>query len=218
MTQPIPLSLDAVTPQGDLLRRLALNWQRLHDEPYRFDALAQAFTAPDAPGDWIGRTILGLTLLAQVTKWAPRYLDEIIQRLPELLNEQGYIGSILPAGIVNEGQLAGHNALLRGLSEYYFWQADPQVALLIRRIVENLVIPAQGAFATYPDHPLPAQSQSASAQIAHPVATTEQWQGLSTDIGQVFMILDGATQAYGIVPSKELHHSITTIIARFRQI
>jgi DUF1680 family protein len=41
---------------------------------------------------------------------------------------------------------------------------------------------------------------------------------LNTDIGQVFMILDGATQAYQLAPSPPLAATITAIIARFAAI
>jgi hypothetical protein len=68
---PAPLPLGDAIPAGDLHRRCALNFSRLHDEPFRFDAMVKANTAAEAPGDWIGRAMLGLSVLGQTLRFEP---------------------------------------------------------------------------------------------------------------------------------------------------
>lgn len=173
-------------------------------------------TAKEAPGDWIGRAILGLSVLGQTLKTEPHYLEECIARLREACNERGYIGVIHPAGTADENQVGGHNGLLRGLCEYYLWKQDPRALTAIRGIVRNLMVPTRELYAHYPDHPLDKLKDG--SQVGLTVKNEGPWLGLSTDIGTVFFTLDGLTQAYVIDPDPELRALIETMIARYRQI
>lgn len=213
---PTPLALEDVTPAGDLHRRSLLNFRRLHDEPFRFDAMIHASTAREAPGDWIGRALLGLSVLGQTLKQEPRYLEECLARLPEAVNDRGYIGVIHPAGTVDENQLGGHNGLLRGLCEYYLWKRDPRALARIRAVVRQLMVPARPLVAHYPDRPLAKLSDG--SQIGLTVANDGPWVGLSTDIGTVFLLFDGLTQAFLIDPDPALRALIETMIARYAQL
>ena len=205
-----------VAPAGDLRRRAELNFQRLHEPPFRFDAMVSASTVREAPGDWIGRAILGLSVLGQVLRSEPRYLEDVIARLPSALNARGYIGPIHAAGTADENQVGGHNGLLRGLCEYFLWKRDPRALAIIRSVVRELMIPTRALYAEYPDHKL--------AQLAdgRPVGLTVKhegaWIGLSTDIGTVFFTLDALTQTHAIDPSPELRGLIETMIARYAQL
>lgn len=66
------------------------------------------------PGDTEGRTILALVLDAQLTGRAPKYLDEILRRMPSKMNERDYFGPIW-TDAVNEQQLSGMGWVLRYL-------------------------------------------------------------------------------------------------------
>lgn len=211
-----PLALEDVTPAGDLHRRSLLNFQRLHDEEFRFEAMIHASTAREAPGDWLGRAVLGLSLLGQTLKREPWYLEECLARLPEACNSRGYIGEIHSPGTADENQLGGHNGLLRGLCEVYLWKRDPRALVAVQRIIRRLMVPARPLFAHYPDKPL-AKLKDGS-QIGLTVANDGPWVGLSTDIGTVFFTLDGLTQAYGIDPDPGLRDLIETMIARYAQL
>jgi len=205
-----------VAPAGDLRRRAVLNFQRLHEPPFRFEAMVVASTAKEAPGDWIGRAMLGLSLLGQVLRSEPHYLEEMMARLPTALNARGYIGELHAVGTVDENQVGGHNGLLRGLCEYYLWKSDPRALAAIRGIVSELMVPTRPLYAAYPDHKL------AKLADGKPVGLTVRnegvWIGLSTDIGTVFFTLDGLTQTYGIDPSPELRALIETMIARYAEL
>jgi hypothetical protein len=212
-----PAEIDAVTPTGLLRQRAEKNLRRLHDPEYHFAATITASTVREAPGDWVGRTLLALTLYAQLFHEVPPHLEEFVTRLPEALNRRGYIGEIFPEGTADENQIGGHNALLRGLSEYYLWRQDERALAVIRTIVRNLMVPVRPLFAQYPDKSLKnlLKSEVVGLTVRQPNGA---WRGLSTDIGTVFFTLDGLTQAYLCERTAELRALIETMIARYAEI
>lgn len=211
-----PLALDDVSPAGDLRRRLELNFGRLHDPEFSFEAAITAFTAREAPGDWLGRALLGLTLDAQALgREAPR-AEETVRRWPEACNERGYIGLLHPPGRADENQVGGHNAMLRGLCEYFLWKKDPRALAAIRGIITRLMLPTRELYAHYPDHLLDKLKGGPVSGLT--VENEGVWLGLSTDIGTVFFTLDGLTQAYLVDPAPELRALIETMIARYAQL
>lgn len=214
--QPAPLvatALEDVVPAGDLRRRLELNFGRLHDPEFSFEAATTAFTVREAPGDWVGRALLGLVLDAQALhREAPR-ADEIARRWPEVCNARGYMGVELPAGQADENQIGGHNAMLRGLCEYYRWKQDPAALAAIRRIVAGLMVPARALFAEYPDQHLDKLMGGPVSGLT--IRNEGAWVGLSTDVGTAFFTLDGLTQAYTLDPTPELRGLIETMMAKY---
>lgn len=214
---PTPIALEDVRPAGDLLRRLQANFHRLHAPEFHYDAMMTAFTAKEAPGDWVGRCLLSLTLHARVSGEVAPHLAEIMARLPGAMNARGYLGEIHPPGKADENQIGGHNALLRGLCEYYCWQRDPRALALVRSIVANLMVPSTPLWAKYPDR---LQKELIDQQVVGLTVhrTQGDWLGLSTDIGVGFFTLDGLTQAYAVDPTPELYELIETMIARYTQL
>jgi len=178
--------------------------------------MVSASTAREAPGDWIGRALLGLSLLGNLLRSEPHYLEEMMARLPSALNARGYIGEIHAPGTVDENQVGGHNGLLRGLCEYYLWKQDPRALGVIRGIVRELMVPTRPLYAEYPDKKLGKLAEG--RPIGLTVKNEGVWIGLSTDIGTVFFTLDGLTQAYGVDPSAELRSLIETMIARYAEL
>ncbi len=193
-----------------------LNFSRLHDAPFRFEAMVRAATVQEAPGDWIGRAMLGLSVLGQLLQSEPQYLEEVMARLPSALNARGYIGPIHAAGTADENQVGGHNGLLRGLGEYYLWKRDPRALAVIRSVVTNLMGPTRDLYVAYPDEKL--AKLGAGRPIGLTVKNDGVWIGLSTDIGTVFFTLDALTQVYTIDPSPELRGLIETMIARYTRL
>lgn len=214
MAQLLPLA--DTEPAGDLRRRCVLNFQRLQDAPFRFEAMIRASTAREAPGDWVGRGLLGLTLLSQVLRVQPDSVEEIIAGLPGALNSRGYLGEILPTGCVDENQVAGHNALLRGLAEYFLWKKDPRARAILGTTVQELMLPMAPLLPQYPDRKL--EKLADGVPIGLTVRNEGAWVGLSTDVGVVFFTLDGLTQTHAITPSPELRGLIEAMIARYAQL
>jgi hypothetical protein len=212
----VALNAASFRPEGDLRKRFELNYNRLQDDKFRFAALKVAPTLKNAPGDWIGRAILALSLGAQALGKEPPHLAEVMRGLPSCLNKRGYMGDELPAGQASECQLAGHTGLIRGLCAYHTWTADAKAIELLGRIVDRLVVPAGDCFASYPVAKLAARQGGGA--VATALAEDGNWHELSSDIGQAFMILDAATEAYTVLPSAKLKATIEAGIARFAEI
>lgn len=143
------LPFSALRVSGDLAYRIVKNAARLESGWYKPDMVFKADQA-GWPADWEGRTILALTMLAQVSGREPAYLERIMDQLEGRLNSRGYLGKELPAGVLDEQQFSGHNWLLRGLLEYAAWKQDAHAARLADRIIESLYLPAVGYYADYP--------------------------------------------------------------------
>jgi hypothetical protein len=205
----------SITPKSSLAVRIVANYARLEGQWYRPD---EVFVADKAgwPADWEGRLILALALHWQCTGRAPAYLDEIINRIPEYLNEKGYLGEVLGAGVNDEQQMAGHSWYLRGLLECRRLGMRKRVDPLIRSVVDNLLIPSQGNYARYPVDPR-TRWQSPHwrlSQLQKKASTHAE----TSDCGCAFIMLDGATALYEETRKPVLRKLIYEMIARYRQL
>ncbi|MFD2330443.1 beta-L-arabinofuranosidase domain-containing protein [Cohnella sp. GCM10020058] len=200
---------------GELRRRASLSFDRMETEPYEPDTV---FKSPDYewPGDWEGRTILALVLLAQATHREPTHLTEIMERLPDYLNANGYFGPVHEPGTVDEQQLSGNSWFLRAMVEHYRWNKDDFSLSIVEQMIEHLLLPASGQYREYPV--LPEQRVFAGDAIGELQQERVGAWRLSTDIGCAFIMLDGATQAYQIVPRPELGELIDEMIAKFKTV
>jgi len=196
--------LGDIVPEGMLRQRAELSAQRLQHAYYQWPSISKVNFSP-FPGDAIGRNILGLTLLARTCRQdAPANLQEIMKRLGELECPDGYLGPPLPAGRANEDVLAAHNGYLRGLCEYYLWTKDAATLRRIERVRDNLLVPARGAIAQY--------------RAEGDARPTIKWHLSGGDIGQLFLVLDGATQAYAVAPSPEFKEMLDAMIGRYQRL
>lgn len=198
-----PIGYANVHMKGELSARNIKNFARMHDRIYRPGVVATKEAENVGwPGDWEGRTILALTLLAQSIKTTPAYLDEIVVEILDSCNAGGYRGELLDLEAINEQQMSGHGWLLRGLVEYYRWKGDERVLVAIKRIVNNLFLPLAGHFANYPakQEDREFHQGEAAGSLADKV---REWL-ISTDIGCVFISLDGLSQAYEELRDPEL--------------
>lgn len=208
-----PISLGDICIGGELKTRLLRNFNRLEESKYQPDHVFLTEKESGGwPGDTEGRTILGLVMDAQASHREPLYLQEILKRLPTHLNSQGYMGAIYD-GMLNEQQLSGNGWLLRGLCEYYKWKKDKKVLPIIRSIATNLFVKGKGMYKEYPIDPKLRRSQEGgvSGNIAH---SYRHWM-LSTDIGCVYIGMDGAIQAYDLLRLPALKNVIDEMINSF---
>ncbi len=201
---PEPIDFEDIVIKGDLFKRISLNLQRLEEEKYQ---PGNVFLTNEEsnwwPGDTEGRTVLGLVLNAQSSKKQPHYLEEIIRLFPENFNRKGYFGDIAPDPILDEQQLSSHGWVLRGLSEYYLWKKDSRTLDMIQTIVDSLVLPTKGKhLANYPLIPEERKhaGEYSGTRFENPV---NNWI-LSTDIGCVFIFLDGVIQAYDVTGDERM--------------
>lgn len=209
------VDLSTLTMRGLLAYRTGLTYSRLEGEWYRPHEI---FTADKHgwPGDWEGRTILALTLLAQATHREPAWLEELLQRVPEHLNKKGYFGTVVPKGEANEQQLAGHSWFLRGLIEYYLWKQDDRALKMIQTLINNLYLPTRGLYKIYPIND--KEAHATKHWILSHLQSKTKTHAMTIDTGCAFIALDGITQAYELLRTPELKALIYEMIARYRQI
>jgi hypothetical protein len=211
----VPAPFAAMEIAGDLAKRANQNYDRLESDIYQPPLVFESESAKTWPGDWEGRTVLGLTLLSRSTHREARYLDEILRLYPAKMNSQGYFGPLLDPKAVDEQQLSGHGWVLRGLCEYYEWKHDERVLEMIDKIVRNLVLPTEGQHSSYPIDPAIRSHQGGAA--GEIVAHVGNWK-LSSDIGCDFIFLDGVTHAYQVRGGSDLKAVIDEMIARFLEV
>ena len=205
-----------VVPQGEMRLRLERNFDRLEEEKYRPENVFLDMKASQGwPGDTEGRTILALVSDARATGREPRYLTEILRRLPSRLNARGYMGpDVSPR--MNEQQVSGNGWMLRGLCEFYLWKRKPETLGLIRRLAEGLFLPAKGRFADYPIDPA-SRRKGVGGASGSTVASTGDWD-LSSDVGCFMIGIDGLVQARIVLDDPRFDAVIDEAIMRFLQI
>lgn len=210
------IDFQELSTQGELLRRIQRNFDRLEETKYQPDhVFLDDKQSGHWPGDTEGRTILGLIMNSKSSNRVPVYLNEIIKRIPDHLNKKGYMGKIHPEGVLDEQQLSGNGWLIRGLCEYYTLKKDPGILKLVKTIVDSLYIPGKGLYQKYPIDP-----ESRNLNIGEAMGTiyksVDNWY-LSTDVGCVFIGMDGIINAYRLLPSAELKEVIDEMVERFLQ-
>ncbi len=212
--QEIPFA--DIEMQGELYQRISKNFGRLHEEKYQpQNVFLTEEESGNWPGDTEGRTILALVLDAQASHKAPLHLKQILDQIPAHLNEKGYMGPVYE-GKMNEQQVSGNGWMLRGLCEYYAWKKDPDVLPIMKTIVENLFIKGKGFYANYPIDPK-SRKADVGAESGSIQNTVDDWM-LSSDIGCVFIGMEGAIHAYQYLRMPELKEVIEEMITRFLEI
>lgn len=204
-----------VTPKSALSVRILANYARLEGQWYRPD---EVFVADKAgwPADWEGRLLLALALHAQCTGRYPAYLDEILCRVPDHLNDRGYFGQVLDDGVNDEQQMAGHSWYLRGLLACRALGLDAVVDPLIDQVSRNLLTPSLGNYARYPLDPDTRWHSShwKLSKLQKKASTHAE----TSDCGCAFIMLDGATALYEATGDPALKALIEEMVARYRQL
>lgn len=211
-----PLGFSHVTVTGELRQRLMKNMNRLEETKYQPDHVFLTEKQSGGwPGDTEGRTILGLVMDAQATGRTPRYLDEIIRRVPAHLNALGYMGTI-HRDSVDEQQLSGNGWMLRGLCEYALWKQDTTLYPMIRRMAGNLFVPIEKYARDYPITPA-SRVQNVGGASGHTAQTVGRWR-LSSDIGCVFIGMDGLLQALRLTGDDRLRPVAEQLVRLFLKV
>ena len=215
MVFPGTPALQEVRVHGDAGKRLRQNMGRLESDCYRVPEVFQNPNAKSWPGDFEGRALLAMTLLARSTGDEPGYLAEMLPAYKARLNSKGYFGELLDLHAVDEQQLSGHGWLLRGLAEYYESKHDPRALAMLTEIVENLALPLRGRYRTYPIDPaLRTRTGDVNGTLT---ARHGDWV-LSSDTGCAFIFVDGLAHAWTLTRDPRLKPLIDEAIARFLEI
>ena len=169
----------------------------------------------DWPGDFEGRLLLGLVMLAQALHQDPPYLSILLNSFPSRMNDRGYFGAVQDLRQIDEQQLSGNAWVLRGLCEYAGWKKDSRTYDMVRLAAKNLAYPLRGLEAGYPIDPL--KRTHGGGLNGTLTAMQGNW-NLSTDIGCDFIFLDGVTAAAALLHDRELDALAEEMAHRFLEV
>ncbi|NDV93976.1 hypothetical protein D0T84_03465 [Dysgonomonas sp. 521] len=210
---PQPIDYESLSIGGELETRVNKNMDRLEEEKYQpQNVFLTEEESGNWPGDTEGRTILGLVLDARAAHREPKYLERIIDLIPQKLNEKGYMGLIYE-GKMNEQQLSGNGWILRGLCEYYEWKKDEKVLPIISSIANNLFVEGKSLYSSYSIDPK-QRITDVGAESGTIQNEENNWM-LSSDIGCVFIGMDGLIHAYKLVGTPQMKEVIDEMINIF---
>lgn len=210
-----PAGLTNTRMSGELAERIARNFDRLETEYYWPE---NVYWSEEKSGGWPadkeGRTILALTLDAQASGRTPIYLDTLLKMLPGHLNAKGYLGTIHPGA--DEQQLSGHGWLLRGLCEYYEWTGDKNVLTYAGTIADSLFVPILPLLKDYPADP--AARVSGTGDMSGSTQNTVNGWRLSSDVGCVFIGMDGLIHYYKYDRDPRIKEAIDSLVSLYLSI
>lgn len=199
--------------EEELNERIKLNFKRLADSAYY--QIGEVF-APgnyDWPADKEGRALLSFVSHYKISGKKIPCMDEMIEKLPENLNEKGYMGKIY-GEVIAEQQLSGHSWLLRGLCEYYEQFKGKEITGFINTITENLFLPTRGRYAAYPVDRIKKDEGDVSG---NEIGYFGKWL-LSSDVGCAFMSIDGLSHVYKITKRGDVRELLDEMINTYLSI
>lgn len=197
--------------EQELSERLTLSHKRLSEPFYDID---NVFADIDAkwPGDKEGRALLAFVCLANAGMDKVPCMELMIEKLPSMLNEKGYLGRITDEFF--EQQLSGHSWLLRGLCEYYEKYGKSSILDIINGITENLYMPLKGVIS---DYPLVRKEENNGGVDGHTSETSDGWL-LSTDTCCAFMSIDGLSHVYKLTRDEKIRELLDEMVDTFMKI
>jgi uncharacterized protein len=202
-------------PADDLWVRLSRNYTRLEEQKYwPANVYQREGGARRWPGDIEGRTLLSWTLLSRATGRAPRFLEEMLERWPDEVNERGYFGHDY-GELISEQQLSGHGWMLRALAELDCDRPDLGSRALAEPIVERLFLPTRDSYAGYPIDP--KGREEAGEYAGTHLTQVGRWI-LSTDVGCFAIGMAGLVDAVGRFGDDRAAHLADEMIDRFLEI
>ena len=198
--------------EGVPAERSDLNAKRLEWDFYESDNMFHDTKNIDWPGDWIGRTMLALVSQNELTGREQKYWSGYRNNFRKYVNDGGFYGDVFEKGKpVNEQAVAGNSWFLRALCRMYEEEQDDCLDDIVR-LVENF-LPLKEAIANYSVRRKNDGSGGAAGEL---LKSDEHWIYCS-DVGCVFIGLDGLTHAYEILQDDRLRELIDVMFERFRK-
>ncbi len=205
------ISYENIVCLGELAYRANADFTRLEGRHWRPGTIFDM--SPSWPGDFPGRGILGLVLLSQSTHRRAAFLDEIMEKLPGMLNEFHYFGSPIRSDCLDEQQLSGNSWFLRAMCEHYLWKKDALSLQFLKDMVRYMILPCKGLYDAYP---ILSSVRHRIGEMSGSLFNGKDgvWE-LSSDNGCAFILIDGASHAYQILGDPQLRQVIDEMIGRF---
>ena len=186
---------------------IAKNADRLSGAPYTEEEVFRP-DSYDWPGDWEGRALLAFACHFRMGREIP-CMKRMLALLPEKTGGKGYFGKPFDGQAIDEQQLAGQSWLLRGLLEAEK-NGEKDAGKLAVKLVEGLYLPALPYYGEYP-----AGERSGKGGVSgNGGLKTGNWL-LSTDVGCLFISLDGLAEYYKITKDDRVGAWLGKAIDRF---
>ena len=204
-----------ITLRGELRARIIKNFARLQDRPYLPGHVGLSpYMSVGWDGDWEGRTILALALEEEALGTESAFLDDIVQWVRSICNSAGYRGELLDMRRINEQQLAAHSWLMRGLIAYQRGRNAEWVREWINQMLDRLYLPVAEHLIHYPQTPEDRKQRDFDAQAGKITDHFNEWI-LSSDIGCLFISIDGLTEAYAYTGRADVRALVEAMIRIF---
>lgn len=164
------------------------------------------------PADWEGRALLALVCLNKIGGKENTYAHEIVRELPLRVNSEGILGNSFNKNAIDEQQLAGHGWLLRALIAYYKLYGDERAMEYAEKIVNALFLPVADYISTYP---IKRETATDGGVSGHNANIVDGWR-LSTDVGCIFIGIDGLVDYYVERPSEKIKAILDGAVKHYR--
>ena len=195
---------------AEFSERLKNNSKRLTGSFYHPEELLKNKNR-EWPGDWTGRTLLAYVSLWDVTGKNQPYFNPVFDNIKAYTNEYYYFGEVIDENNINEQQLAGNSWYLRALCLYYQLTQDEKTKEYINSVMQHLYNPLIAYIEKYPDViPVEMTGEMAGGIIRK----YGDWR-LSSDVGCMYISLDGIAHAYEITRDKETEKLLHKMLAKF---
>ncbi len=195
-------------------KHIVLSLERLNDDIYSSGKVWQPRDY-SWPADWEGRCLLALSCLNKISDGKAPFAETIVAQLQEHLNEDGYMGARFNGQEADEQQLSGHSWLLRGLMEYHKLHQDARSLKYAEDIVHHLFLMMTDYVEGYP---VVREGFLEDGKVSgHNNRVLNNWR-VSTDVGCVFISLDGLSAYYMERPETAVRKLIDKLIERFCQV
>lgn len=192
------------------MKNIQLNNQRLNDDIYRIEKVFKGLSY-SWQGDWEGRALLAFNCHYEINGAEIPCMHQMMAELTEHTNEKLYLGNEFDGETVDEQQLSGHNWYLRGLVKYAKNFNSELAMRAAKSTVENLYFPMLSWLDRYPLE----REKKEGGVSGHALNVVNGWK-LSTDIGCVYMCVDGLAHYYEVTKDENVRKAIDKIIRTFR--
>ncbi len=204
--------MNKITIKGELQKRVALNIERLEDGFY---CAEEMFSDKNWqwPGDWVGRTMLAFLWHEELTGKKDKYFDDYVEQLRSHLNEDLFFGPKLSDSPLNEQAVVGNSWFMRAACKWYQNSGNAFAKEIIESMQKNLFYKLDSLIEAYP---ITRERNNLGGAMGELFVSDEKWQ-LSTDIGCVYIGLDGIAHAYEILRDEQGKRLLEKMIAHFAE-
>ena len=199
---------------GDLNKQIDLCAKRMGLSDYSADNIFQP-KSYEWYGDWEGRTLLAMQCLYNYLGVEPKYYKEINDAIPMHINWYGYFGPVVDKDNINEQQFAGNSWYLRYLCSAYENNKNENILSTIHKLTNNLYIKHKTEISNYIYNSKMINDKDFAT--GHLSGKVGNW-NLSSDVGCIFISLDGLSHSYQITKDKNTEDLIDSLVDIFSTI